>query len=232
MVMAQEGTFAYTFNVTDRIESGVRMVGLASPPVTDGHTRLVGYAPVLEVTEYQREPWQLYARITLNASDRRNATVRSATFSVDRGLVRVLRPGDRLHISRTSCAGIGLSIIRDGYLVAAAGAITDVPLGADVSAHHPGDLIARAEMIFRARDAEYEMREYPIELTIGGVTRILHGGRPTMGPYEVFMRHGFLRGIPGTDESVSIERRRVCPDTAAHTSAQLLEDVRLQMEQW
>lgn len=230
MVMSLAGTFAYTFNVTDRIESGVRIAGRSSDPVTDGQTRLVGYAPVLEAAEYQREPWQLYARITLSASERRHATVGWATFSVERGLVRVLRRGDQLHISRTSCAGIGLSIIRDGYLVAAAGAITDVPLGADVSARHPGDLVARAEAIFRTRDAEYDMSEHPIELTIAGVTRILHGGRPTMGPYEVFVRHGFLPGVPGTDESVSIERRRVCPDTAAHTSAQLLENVPLQME--
>jgi hypothetical protein len=46
-----------------------------------------------------------------------------------------------------------------------------------------------------------------IELSVGGVTRILHGGRPTLGPYEVFVRHGFLRGMPGTDESLSIERQ-------------------------
>ena len=50
-----------------------------------------------------------------------------------------------------------------------------------------------------------------------------------MGDYEIFVRHGFLWGDPGTDESVSIELRRVCPDTAAHTTAQLLEQERQEL---
>jgi hypothetical protein len=108
-------------------------------------------------------------------------------------------------------------------LVAAAGAVSQVPLGSDVRVGHPRDLVQEAEAVFKVRDPEYEMPEYPIELRVGVVNRIIHSGRPTIGDYEIQVRHGFLLGIPGTNESVSIELRRVCPDTAAHTTAQLLE---------
>jgi len=47
----------------------------------------------------------------------------------------MLRGSDVLHISWTHCAGLGLSILRDGE--PAAGAVTHVPLGPTVSVRHP-----------------------------------------------------------------------------------------------
>jgi hypothetical protein len=135
----------------------------------------------------------------------------------------VLRRGDVLHISRSGRCGLGLSILREDLLIAAAGAITKVPLGLGASARMPGDLIAQAERAFRTRDPDYRMNDRPFELSIAGETRILHTGRPQIGPFDVFVRHGFLDGLPGGDVCASIERRGVCPDTAAHTSAELLE---------
>ena len=67
------------------------------------------------------------------------------------------------------------------------------------------------------------MRNYPVELRVGDVLHILHEGRPTMGDYEILVRHGRIWGMPGTDECVSIERLKICPSTAAHNSAQLME---------
>jgi hypothetical protein len=227
MVLSREGTFAYVFDVPDRWDG--RMQGTVCESIKAGARRLVGHTPFFQATEYQREPWQLYARITLTAADKGEALVSRVSFSVERGLVRVLRPGDLLHVSRTTCGGIGLSIVRDDRLIAAAGAITDVPLGADVCASYPADLIDQAEAILRTRDPKYRLRDRPIELSIAGETRILHSGRPRMGAYDVLVRHGFLEGLPGVDVCASIERRGVCPDTAAHTSAELLESEGLQL---
>jgi hypothetical protein len=210
--------------VADPPGVGEQLTGRLREPLSSGDSRFVDYAPLLTWAECQPEPWKLYARITLIASGRQNATFESASFTVERGLLRVLRPGDQLHVSRTPCAGLGLSILRSDHLVAAAGAITSVPLGVDVSVRHPWDLIREAERIFRTRDTEYHVRESPIELWVDGVTRIMHAGRPRIGPYDILIRHGFVAGTPGTDECVSIERCGVCPDTAAHTSAQLLEE--------
>lgn len=133
MSIGPEGTFNYTFEIDEGFSSTQRAHGKLSEPARSDR-RLVGHSPIFEAVEYQREPWQLYARITLHATDRPNATVAGVSFSVERGLVRVLRPGDVLHLSRTPCGGLGISIIRDSYLVAAAGAVQSVPLGTDVSA--------------------------------------------------------------------------------------------------
>jgi hypothetical protein len=106
--------------------------------------------------------------------------------------------------------------------VAAAGAITDVPLGRDLTARHPTDLIEQVEAIFRARDPRYKMREWPLELSSAGETRIVHrGGGARVGPFDAFVLHGFMCGMPGTDELAAIERRGVAPETATLTTAQL-----------
>jgi hypothetical protein len=225
MVMHISGTFDYTFTVPHGPRSGSRrMNGILREAPEHDPRRLVGHAPVLEALEYQLKPWQLFSRVTLTPADPVNALVKAFAFSVDRALIRMLRTDDVLHLSRTNCAGLGLSVLREGRLVAAAGAVTSVPLGTDVRVRHPYELVRRAEAIFRTSDSEYHMANYPVEVRIGGVTRLLESGRPTMGEYDVLVRHGFLFGMPGTNECVSIERRKVCPDTAAHTSAQLMEE--------
>jgi hypothetical protein len=225
MVIAPDGTFDYVFDMNADLRTAP-IRGRLRDPIGDGEwpNRLVGHAPILSAVEYQREVWQLYARFTLVASDLDTASVARAEFSVDRGLLNVLRRGDVIHISRSCCCGLGMSILREGLLIAAVGAITEVPLGLDVSARIPYDLVQQAEHVFQTRDAEYEMSERPLELSIAGETRILHSSRQRMGPFDVFVRHGFLDGMPGTDVSASLERRGVCPDTAAHTSAELFEN--------
>lgn len=229
MAIPASGTFDYVFHVPAGPQSGSRKLkgGLRDP--LGRRDRLLGHAPTLEAIEYKREEWQLYSRVTLTASRWRLSGSRSMSFSVDRALIRTLRAGDVLNISRTGCGGLGLSILRDGDLVAAAGAITKVPLGAGLTARNPGDLVEQAEMVFRARDPQYRMGEYPIELSVEGETRIVHRGRPRLGPYDIFVIHGFIIGIPGTDERVSIERTGVCPDTAAHTTVQLFETERMEI---
>jgi hypothetical protein len=118
--------------------------------------------------------------------------------------------------------GIGLSVLRAGRLVAAAGAVTCLPLGPDVSVHVSRDLVDAAEAIFRTHNPRYQLFEYPLQVQVGDAVDILHWGRPTMGDFEILIRRG-RRPSPFGSESLSIERRGVCPDTASHHTAQLLE---------
>ena len=224
MVMATCGTFDYKFVVPDGSFNGNRqMQGTLRVPIQGDQERLLGHAPLLQTVEYHRDQRQWLCRVTLTAGEKKHATASSFSFSVDRALVAMLRANDVLYIGRTHCAGLGLSILRDGELIAAAGAVTCVPLGPTVSVRYPHELIEEAEAIFRARDPDYDMRNYPVELRVDDVLHILHEGRPTMGDYEILVQHGRIWGIPGTDECVSIERRKVCPKRAAHNSAQLME---------
>ena len=223
MVMATCGTFDYKFVVSDESFGGKRQIqGMLREPIQGDQDRLLGHTPLLQTVEYQ-EKRQLLCRVTLTATERHHAMASSFSFTEDRELIAMLRAKDVLHISRTQCAGLGLSILRNEELVAAAGAVTCVPLGPTVNVRYTHELIEEAEAIFRARDPEYDMRNYPVELRVGDVLHILHEGRPTMGDYEILVRHGRIWGMPGTDECVSIERLKICPSTAAHNSAQLME---------
>ena len=132
----------------------------------------------------------------------------------------MLRPRDVLHLYGGPM--VGLSIIRDHQLIAAAGsggALSYIPTGEGVHIRVPGDLISKSEAIFRVRDPEYTLIERPVEITIGGETRIMRWGRPKMGPFEVFVVPSGRDRYP----RVSLERMGVCPETAAHTSAELLD---------
>jgi hypothetical protein len=221
----REDTFAYIFEVGDH-PIGLIKARLGEH-VDASERRLVGHAPILRSDEYSPEPWKLYTRITLTASDQRTATVQAVSFSVERGVITVLRPGDLLHFSRDA-SGLGLSIVRGGYLVAAAGAVETLckmPLGADVEVRCPGaDLEAR---FFAQPDAFHYFfggaapRGKPlVEVVAAGETRIMPWGRPQIGPYEFLVRPS---GMRPSHLYMSVELTRVCPETAAHTSAQLLD---------
>src|SRR5262249_20778853 len=135
---------------------------------------------------------------------------------------------DLLHIAGTPCAGVGLSVVRADRLVVGVGAVTNVPLGNDVSARIPGDLIRKAEEVFRTRDPEFRFEEVPVELSIAGHVSIGRGGS-ALGDYQAKVHHGFYRGMPGVDECVAISRRGLCSDAAANASALLLDTDRLEL---
>ena len=224
MVMATCGTFDYKFVVPDGSFGGKRqMQGMLREPIEGDQERLLGHAPLLQTVEYYQEKRQLLCRVTLTATEK---TPRD-------GIIVLVHCGSGadchascerrpVHQPHALCR-VGPVDSRDGELVAAAGAVTCVPLGPTVSVRYPHELIEEAEAIFRARDPEYDMRNHPVELRVGDVLHILHEGRPTIGDYEILVRHGHIRGMPGTDECVSIERLKICPSTAAHNSAQLME---------
>ena len=220
-MISSEWTFSYIFKVPGNTR--LPMAGRVWDRFGHEHERsrcLVGPTPVLVWEEHTPEAWKLYARVTLTAVETRRATVAGIAFTLERGLLTMLRPRDVLHVYGDPM--IGLSILRDSQLIAAAGsggALSYIPTGEDVDIGIPGDLISQSEAIFRTRDPNYRMIERPVQITIGGETRIMRWGRPKMGPFEVFV-------VPsGRDKypRVSLERIGVCPETAAHTSAELLD---------
>ena len=53
--------------------------------------------------------------------------------------------------------------------MAAAGALTIVPLGHGVEVHIPRDLISTAESVWQKRDPDFEFIEQPVEIKIEGL---------------------------------------------------------------
>ena len=69
----------------------------------------------------------LLSRLTLRANGKDRATVATFSFCIDRSLLNAFCPGDTLHLVRTGCGGLGLSLIREGRLIVAIGAVNAVP---------------------------------------------------------------------------------------------------------
>lgn len=143
-------------------------------------------------------------------------------FHLDRRMTTRLCAGDVVHIRTTHCGGLGISIVRHGELLAAAGAVCSVPLGRHVIARHPAGLFDEALAVIRRRYSDFEWHETPVEVTAGDASRLLLRARTTVGDYEVYVVHGHLNGIPGTDASLAISRVGSGLEVAANTTALLL----------
>jgi len=136
--------------------------------------------PDLRVSPYTgySRPKVLLSRLTLRASSGDRANVAGFSFCVDQAFTRSWRAGDVLHVARTGCAGLGVSVLRGSRLIAAIGAVTAVPHGALVNVRFPRDAIREAEGVFRGLDAGFRFAELPIEVQIESERRVLYRGRP------------------------------------------------------
>ena len=237
MIMLPCGTFDYVAVVPDSIVDGAFACTAESRefvPDTGDHFmdgRLVGLAPRLTVSDaslpertHGGQPEAMRSRVTLTARTRRQAQVAAASFYVSKRLTLRLEAGDVIHLARTHCAGLGLSVVRSGRLVAAAGAVTAVPLGDGVTAGRASDLMKGAIEVFRTRDPDFSFEEIAIEITVDGRSAVLFRGRRELGPFDTEVMNGFIQDTPGTDECAAIARRDACSLHAAVISATWLND--------
>jgi len=201
--------------------------------------RLTGLSPYLEITDAGRtpnpsvsRPSVFRSRLRLIASGRRNSTVSSASFYVAKDLTSRFEPGDVLHMARTSCGGLGLSLLRGGRLVFAAGAVSSVPLGDDVHAGTPYACVQEAESLFRNFDPEFEFEELPLLISICGHSRIRFRGWQELGEYVCWIEHGYMRGIPGENECAAFALKGACGATPASSTAQLLNGGEIETVHW
>jgi hypothetical protein len=247
--MASAGTFDYVAVVGGAVQ---RLLGKWKAELRDVveergdrsfDDRLVGRSPSLSITDAGPTPnpgWNggvwlpdvLRSRITLTASERKGATLAAASFYVDKGLTSRVQQGDALHLRRTHSAGLGISIVRGGMLLAAAGAITGLPLGTDVEARCPRDSIEAAQEIFRKTDPSFWFLETPTEVRVARERRLIYRGHSRLGAYDLFAIHGDLLNFPGTDACLAIWRRKVFSESAATSTAQLLDGKAIELVHW
>jgi hypothetical protein len=235
MVMPPWDTFEYVATAPDNHGGQFQCSARLRHPIphqgNEFDSRLLGHAPQLQVAEAgstpnpcRHRPAVMRSRITLAASSRKDATAAAISFHVDRDLIAQLRPGDDVHISRTACACLGLSIVRGGKLLAAVGAVSAVDLGNDFRVLSPYQLVQEAAHIFQAEDPEFRFSEAPVEFIHQTHRRILFRGECRIGQYEIQLRHGFISGIPGVDESAAIYLGQDKVPAFVNASAELLEN--------
>jgi hypothetical protein len=125
-------------------------------------------------------------------------------FTIDRDVHALMRPGDIFHLTNTSSAGKGISLLRNGRLIVAWGAVSRVPLGEVVKAGRPRDLEEAAARIYKSRDQDFEFFASPFEVRVGNVSVMtLHRWRRA-GRYVVQIARENARTISCTDECVWI----------------------------
>jgi hypothetical protein len=233
MTMPPCGTFHYCVTLPgESVDSSVSLqlqLGQLIEPTGDplNDNRLLGYSPTLLITDAgpapsERHPAIRRCRFSLTAAADKEGC--SASFYIDRELPRNFVAGDTLHLARTSCGGLGLSLLRGEQLVLAVGAISSVPLGEDFRTISPLEWVHKIESLFQNSDPTFELYNYPVQLDAYGETRIRFGGITHLGKYEVCVLHGFRVGCPGTDECVGIALKGTCGPAPIARSARWLED--------
>jgi hypothetical protein len=169
---------------------------------------------------------------------------RSTHFHLDRSLVFALREDDIVYIARTAHGGLGVSLLREGRLVAAVGAASAVPLGEGVQVRVAPDLWEHATADARPEPGSNEdprdtyRHEQPLHISINGVGYLYFRRNQSIDGIHLFIKHGFYTRRPNwargasislradgpdkMDECVALARVGVCPEIAANASAYLL----------
>jgi hypothetical protein len=163
-------------------------------------------------------PGVLYSCVNLLPLDAAS-TVWRLHFHVDRRMTTKLCAGDLVHVRTTYSGGLAISILRDGDLLAAAGAVCKVPLGPHVIARYPGELFDEAIAVIRRRHPDFKWHETPVEVAARGESRLLLRARTKLGGYDVFMLHGQLTRFPSKDECLAISRFGSGLEVAANATA-------------
>jgi hypothetical protein len=165
----------------------------------------------------------LRSELRFVSQDKNYAERSSVSYYLDRALMSAMRPDDVFQMARTECGELGVSVLRQGNLIFAAGEVSAAQLGSTIQARVPGELIQGAERLFRQHDPKFEFSELLIEIGSGEECSILFHGFVSRNGYHTWVRHGFFPGVPGTAECVAISLNGACDHTAVCASAQLLE---------
>ena len=209
------GTFEYEAEFSSDCFRGSETVlpGFAKNTEID---RLVGHNPMIRF-------WN--DRLVLVASEKSHSRLRNTSFAIGNAVPLTAHPGDRLHLVRTGSGGIGLSLLREGRLVLAIGAVTAVPLGANINV----TIGPR-----RQNPVAYSRSESWLEFKIKSETLVLKDrGLTSIGDYQIYIERCWEDGIPGTDECVSIcAANGPAVNVESIRSAVLLSNGDLKMTHW
>lgn len=233
MSISAEGTFHYVGVVPGDWPSDAVMFEVRDVSDTPhSQRRLVGLSPRLEVVDLgttarrtlpesdatgERVPLTTFV---LRSADPSGASIAGFSFALDRGFGERSLPGDVWHLVRTFGAGLGVSVLRQGRLVAAIGVASNVPLG----------LHLQARVVVPEPDAAIDWAsvvELPFEMAADdGVWRRLPAGRWEVGEYAVAVERMRQFIEDGHEERVAIWRLGDLPlDPGIHHARMLAHEV-------
>ena len=203
--------------------------------------RLVGYSPLLSVTDggFTADSFGLrdevrLSRFTLRAINRIHASSRELSFEIDRELTSLFRPGDELKLTHSSMWGTGLTLLREGKLVVAVGAICGKHFGNSIGVSHPEDCMERFAR-FDQIPWEYRKKKpflLPLEVQVGEEIISMYAGRAEIGSYEIWVQGGTDYSYPSGDSYGAIWAKGMCDEWCAITSAMMLRAPGITVVNW
>ena len=185
------------------------------------YNRLIGLRPTLRISG---------GHLVLQAPGRPWAQIRSASLELAPSFIESSRGGDILTLVRTGTADVGVSVVRRGRLMVAAGALTAIPLGDDVVVRDGPTVDLSADGPER-----WPRLDTWIDISVSGEARRLRGGEgTTISDYMFSVVRCFQDGEPGMYACLAITLRGACPHEAALHSAELLArpNAGLTMSEW
>lgn len=202
--------------------------------------RLVGYSPLLWVADagFTADSFGLrnevgVSRFTLRAMNRINASAQEVSFEIDRELIPLFRPGDQLRLEHSCMWGTGLTLLREGKLVVAVGAICG-RLGNSIKVSHPEDVMER---IARFHEVPWEYRKkkpllLPLEVHVGEEIISMYAGRAEIGEYGIWVQGGTDYSYPSGDSYAAIWAKGMCDEWCAIASAIMLRVPGMTVVNW
>jgi hypothetical protein len=139
-------------------------------------------------------------------------------MQLDPDLVLSFRSGDVLNLVRTDTADIGISLVRAGQLIFAAGAATMVPVGEAIS------ILGGPVLNHAAIELDRLLREDRwVEVAVSGMAAHLRAGDETvLGNYRISVLRCFQFGIPGKYECLAVSLKGTCDHATVVRSAERL----------
>ena len=177
-------------------------------------------------------PRVLRSKLTLQGG------VHGGSCHVDRQFMAVARPGDDLFIGLSDQGGVAVSVVRDGLLVIAAGTVSAVPLGRDVSVRIAADrweeTVGNSDLIpfdvpLRAPRVPFGPRvgyagEWPMEVRVASREVLLSGtttGQQVQLACGVSLRGddsigGYLSGLSSRQDRLEFSRAQPIKQACRH----------------
>lgn len=245
MAMPPCGTFEYVTTVPSAAESHSFpwRLQLAEDIEPRGDSllddRLLGYAPLLSVSEESTIPdptderqTMTLSTFTLRASSRKNARMAEAWFHIDQQLTMLLQPGDLLRLSRSGMGGIGLALQRGEKLVFAVGTILGHSLGKGIRVNLPYDAMRQAGRFDTVpfEDQRGKPLLVPLEIHVGEEMQSIFRGKAEVGEYQVWVEGGTAYSY--YDMFLAISAKGLCDITPSIASAIVLKGLGLGMTKW
>lgn len=174
----------------------------------NSHTshRLLGLDPTLEVGRDQ---------LVLRASSRRHAQVASVSIDIAPHFIEVLHVGYEIHLVREMTSDLGISVLRNGKLIMAIGAVSSAPLG------EPLSLLSREPESCQTK-ASSDHNGW-IECTVFDETiRLKENESSSIADFDISVLRCASEGLPGSCECVAISHKTLCSHRVAVDSAKRL----------